>query len=126
MESVFDPLRKKNIPLTPEEGVRQAFISYLHTTGGIPYVRMRSEWPFTYNGRQYRADIIVFDRNLQPEMLVECKAPSVTIDSSVAEQVTRYARELKPKTIVLTNGRTTYAFTLDESGTKYSPAGSLF
>lgn len=126
METVFDPLRKKDVPLTPEEGVRQAFIEYLHVTGGIPLVRMSSEWPFIYNGKRYRADIVVFDRNLRPDILVECKAPSVAIDRTVIEQAIRYARHLKPRIVALTNGKTTYGFILDSSGTNYTPTDCLF
>lgn len=126
METVFDPLRKKDVPLTPEEGVRQAFIEYLHGTGGIPLVRMSSEWPFAYNGKRYRADIVVFDRNLRPDILVECKAPSVAIDRTVIEQAIRYARHLKPRIVALTNGKTTYGFILDSSGTNYTPTDCLF
>ena len=126
MEKIFDPLRRKEVPLTPEEKVRQNFIAYLHDEGGIPLVRMSSEWPFKYNGRLYRADIIVFDRALNPEMLVECKAPSVTLDSSTIEQAVRYARVLRPRTVVITNGDTTYAFNLDPSGTNYLPTDRLF
>ena len=126
MEKVFDPLRRKEVPLTPEEKVRQNFIAYLHNEGGIPFVRMSSEWSFVYNGRRYRADIVVFDRNLNPDILVECKAPSVTIDAAVIEQAIRYARQLKPRIIALTNGKVTYGFVLDPSGTNYTPTGNLF
>ena len=126
MEKIFDPLRRKEVPLTPEEKVRQSFIAYLHDEGGIPFVRMSSEWPFVYNGRRYRADIVVFDRNLNPDILVECKAPSVTIDAAVIEQAIRYARQLKPRIIALTNGKVTYGFARDHSGTNYTPTGNLF
>ncbi len=126
MEKVFDPLRRREVPLTPEEGVRQAFIAYLHETGGIPFIRMSSEWPFIYNGKRYRADIVVFDRSLNPDILVECKAPSVSIDAAVIEQVIRYARHLKPRIIALTNGKVTYGFALDPSGTNYTPTVNLF
>ena len=126
METIFDPLRRKEVPLTPEEKVRQDFISYLNIQGGIPLVRMSSEWAFRYNGRLYRADIVVFGRNLRPETLVECKAPSVPIDSTTIEQAVRYARQLRPGRIVVTNGISTYAFALDDSGTKYLPTDRCF
>ena len=123
MNTVFDPLRKKEVALTPEEGVRQAVIAWLRDTVGIPQVRMQSEWPFKYNGLTFRADIIVFDRNLNPEILVECKAPEVAIDRKVAEQVIRYVRVLKVKHIIITNGAATLFFTLD--GDPYRPTAGL-
>lgn len=113
---VFDPLRRKEVELTPEERVRQAVILWLRDSCGIPFVRMMSEVPFEYNGLQYRADIIVYGRDLSPEILVECKAPSVRIDQPVIEQVVRYTRVLKVKKIVVTNGTTTFFFEQDGNG----------
>lgn len=120
MKTIFDPLRKKEVALTPEEGVRQAVIAWLRDTVGIPQVRMQSEWPFRYNGRTFRADVITFDRNLKPEILVECKAPSVNIDSSVIEQVIRYVRVLEAKNIIVTNGSVTLFFTREGGSYKQS------
>lgn len=101
---VYDPLRRKNVTLTPEEEVRQSVISWLRDTAGVPVTHMESEYPFEYNKRNYRADILVFDRSLSPLMLVECKAPSVTLSTSVIDQVVRYTRVLKVKYILVTNG----------------------
>lgn len=114
---IFDPLRRKEVELTPEERVRQAVIKWLCEKQGISLQRMQSEVAFSYNGLQYRADIIVYDRNLNPEILVECKAPSVKIDRTVINQVVRYTRVLKVRTIIVTNGESTYFFDFD--GEKY-------
>ena len=113
---VFDPLRRKEVELTPEERVRQSVIVWLRDKCAIPQTRMMSEVPFTYNNLQYRADILVYARDLEPEILVECKAPSVKIDNEVIEQVVRYTRVLKVKKIDVTNGTTTFFFEFDGSG----------
>lgn len=118
---IFDPLRRKEVELTPEEKVRQAVIVWLRDSRKIPQVRMMSEVPFEYNSMQYRADILVYDRNLNPEILVECKAPSVRIDRSVIDQVVRYTRVLKVKAIMVTNGATTIFFRKDGDGYVQSP-----
>ena len=123
--TIYDPLRRKHVALTPEEGVRQSVIAWLRDTCGFHETLMQSEWPFTYNGRQYRADIVVFDRQLRPQILVECKAPSVKIDQSVIEQVIRYTRVLKAKKIVVTNGTTTFFFALSPSENRYVPVESI-
>lgn len=125
MSTIFDPLRKKQVALTPEEGVRQAVIAWLRDTVGIPEVRMQSEWSFKYNNLTYRADIVAFDRNLNPEILVECKAPDIAIDATVIEQVIRYVRVLKVKNIVVTNGTATLFFTWDGASYKQSPSLQL-
>lgn len=122
---IFDPLRKKEVELTPEERVRQAVIMWLRDKKGIPLVRMQSEVPFDYNGLKYRADIVVYDRNLNPEILVECKAPSVKIDRDVVDQVVRYTRVLKVKKIMLTNGGTNCFFVLDQDKGGYVQCSDL-
>ena len=69
---------------------------------------MESEYGFLYNRRRYRADVLVFDRTLQPLLLVECKAPGVSLDAAVVEQVLRYTRVLQVRYILVTNGTTTH------------------
>ena len=103
-ETIYDPLRRKQVARTPEEMVRQAVIAWLRDGKGVPETRMESEWGFVYNRRRYRADVVVFDRNLQPLLLVECKAPDVRIDGKVIEQVVRYTRVLPVRYVLITNG----------------------
>ncbi len=105
---IYDPLRKKQVKLTPEEEVRQEIIRWLNETVGAPLTLMASEYGFTYNRRRYRADIVVFDRSLAPLLMVECKAPEVAIDGKVIEQAIRYNRVLRVKYIMVTNGKTSY------------------
>ena len=75
MDTIFDPLRKIDVARTPEEEVRQSVISWLNAEKGIPLVMMASEYAFQYNSMTYRADIVVFGRDMRPLMMVECKAP---------------------------------------------------
>ncbi len=108
MNEIYDPLRRKNVRRTPEEEVRQAAIRYLEESVGVPRQLMVSEYSFTFNGLQYRADVLVYDRSLHPLLLVECKAPSVQLDDAILEQVLRYNRVLQVRYILLTNGKTSY------------------
>jgi len=88
--------------------VRQDTIVWLSKEWEVPLPLMSSEWGFSFNGMQYRADVIVFDRTLQPLMLVECKAPDVPINQMVVDQVIRYNLSLKVKYILITNGKSSY------------------
>ena len=105
-ETIYDPLRRREVALTPEEGVRQKMILWLNGTLGFSLNVMMSEYSFKYNGLQYRADIVVFDKERNIKVLVECKAPSVEIDRDVIEQGIRYNRTLNVKYIFFTNGIT--------------------
>lgn len=109
---VRDPLRRKDVPLTPEERVRQWFISVLHKEAGVPVHMMMSEVGLKYGEgpvkKEFRADIVVFDRRPSPVMVVECKRPDVVLDRNVLEQALRYDMVLDVRYIVITNGGSTF------------------
>ncbi|MBR4661048.1 MAG: type I restriction enzyme HsdR N-terminal domain-containing protein [Bacteroidales bacterium] len=125
MEEIYDPLRRKNVRRTPEEEVRQAAIRYLEENLGVPRQLMVSEHAFTFNSLQYRADILVYDRELRPLLLVECKAPSVHLDEAILEQVLRYNRVLQVRYILLTNGKSSYFCAWDDASGSYRFAESV-
>ena len=102
---VFDPCRKKNVPLTPEEKVRQWFLGILNTVGGIPLTLIGTEVPLNLGDKEFRADILVYTPvSLSPRILVECKRPDVTIDNQVLSQALGYNLLLEAQYVVLTNG----------------------
>ena len=70
---IWDPLRKRNVALTPEERVRQWFIGVLSQKLGVPMHMMMSEVGFRLGGKQLRADVVVYDRQAQPLVVVECR-----------------------------------------------------
>ncbi len=107
---LWDPLRKKSVRNTPEEAVRQWFISVLHEGMKVPEHMMGSEVSFRHGAKDYRADILVYDRAARPLMLVECKRPEVTLDQTVVDQALRYCNELEVKYIAVTNGLKTFLF----------------
>ena len=116
---IYDPLRRKMVARTPEEEVRQAVIAWLRDVKGIPETRMESEWGFLYNRRRYRADIVAFDRELKPQLLVECKAPGVALDRKVIDQVVRYTRVLPVRHILVTNGTETHLLARNDADGSY-------
>ena len=112
---IWDPLRKKEVALTPEERVRQWCIGVLSTQCGVPLHMMMSEAGFKLGSKQFRADLIVYDRKAQPVMVVECKRPEVRIDQAVIDQAVRYNMVLNVKYILVTNGTATYICRKGES-----------
>lgn len=67
-----------------------------------------------FGDKLYRADILVYDKDLKPLVVVECKRPSVAIDAAVVEQSMRYNSVLGVHFIILTNGNLTYLYKLKE------------
>ena len=108
MDKVFDPLRKKEVALTPEERVRQWFISVLHEAMQVPYTMMNSEVSLQLRDKKMRSDIVVFARDLHPMMVVECKRPDVELTREVADQIFRYNYVMDVPFVVATNGQNTY------------------
>ena len=86
---------------------------------------MESEYGFVYNRRRYRADILVFDRQLHPLVLVECKAPGVNLDAKVVEQVVRYTRTLAVRYVLVTNGSVTHLLARRPDGKGYEPLDGM-
>ena len=109
-ERVWDPLRRKEVALTPEERVRQWFIAVLRDELGVPPYEMMSEATLSYGGKAWRADIVVYRRNMTPAMVVECKRPDVELTREVLEQALRYNLVLDVNWIVITNGKKTLVF----------------
>ena len=109
-EHVWDPLRRKEVALTPEERVRQWFISVLGDECGVPAYEMMSEATLSYGGKAWRADIVVYRRDMSPAMVVECKRPDVELTREVLEQALRYNLVLDVNWIVITNGKKTLVF----------------
>ena len=118
-QTIWDPLRKKEVALTPEERVRQWCIGVLNTSLGIPMHMMMSEAGFKLGGKQFRADILVYDRAAKPLAVVECKRPEVELTQEVLDQAVRYNMVLNVKYMIITHGTKTYILKREESGYKF-------
>ena len=108
VRTIWDPLRKKEVALTPEERVRQWCIGVLNSSMGVPNHMMMSEAGFKLGGKQFRADILIYDRSAQPLAVVECKRPEVELTTEVMDQAIRYNMVLNVSYIFITNGTKTY------------------
>lgn len=110
---VFDPIRKKEVALTPEELLRQLVLLYLLEEKKYPSHRIRSEVGIKVNGLSRRCDLVVYDAALQPWLLVECKSPKVALTQATFEQAARYNLMLRAPFLTVTNGLATYCSALD-------------
>ena len=107
-QTIWDPLRKKEVAFTPEERVRQWCIGVLNKNLDVPLHMMMSEAGFKLGGKQFRADILVYDRSAKPLAVVECKRPEVELTQEVLDQAVRYNMVLDVKYMIITNGTKTY------------------
>ena len=107
---IFDMIRKKYIMLTPEEWVRQNFVQYLLQVKNYPATLIALEKEIKLGELKKRFDILVYDSNHQPWMMIECKAPEIKLDEKVLEQVLRYNISVPVEFIVITNGELNFAW----------------
>ena len=115
---VFDAVRKKYLVLTPEEWVRQHFIHFLNSEKKYPFGLMGVEQMVKYNGMQTRADIVLYTTDGNPNMIVECKAPSVKITQDAFNQIAKYNFKLQVDFLVVTNGMQHFCCAMDYENNK--------
>ncbi len=116
---IFDVIRKKFLLLTPEEWVRQHTLLYLTETLRYPISLVNVEKLVNVNGIKKRYDIVVFRPNGSIFLLVECKAPEVTISQQTFDQIAQYNLVLKAENLMVTNGLNHYFCQMDFENQKY-------
>ena len=110
---IFDVVRKKYLLLTPEEWVRQNFIHYLNQEKKYPLGLMGVEQMVKYNSLKTRADIVLYNIDGNPNIIVECKAPEVKITQDTFYQIAKYNSQLKVQHLIVTNGMKHYCCKID-------------
>jgi len=111
--AIWDFVRKKWLQLTPEEYVRQHFIHYLVLHLQYPASRISIEKGLEVVRLSKRSDIVVYNQEGQPTILVECKAPQVRLSKDTLEQASAYNLTLKAKYLCVTNGLEHAFFRID-------------
>lgn len=113
MVKLFDPLRGKYVALTPEEYVRRHFTQWLMDEKHYPSSFMANEVSIDVNGAPRRCDTLVFGLDRKPLVVVEYKAPTVTISQDTFDQIARYNLALKARYLIVSNGMNHYCCVLD-------------
>ncbi len=110
---IFDIFRKKFVILTPEEWVRQNFCKYLVQYKKFPISLIAIEKQIIYNNTKRRFDAVVFNRKMQPLIVIEFKAKSVKIDENVFHQISIYNNIFKAPYLIVSNGLEHYYFNIN-------------
>lgn len=109
-EQIFDPIRKKWLLLTPEEWVRQNFLQYLIQVMNYPATLVAIEKEISMGERKKRFDLLIYNNEHRPWMLIECKSMDITLSQETLQQVLRYHSSIQVSYIVITNGNDCYAW----------------
>jgi hypothetical protein len=131
-ETLYDPIRKKDVPATPEEHVRQATIRFLLDVVKVPEHAITVEFPLGLVDPKSdeRADIVVsnfregasIDR---PWLMVECKAPGEYTWEALQVQLNKYLKVLSPKYVMLSLGDAVRYFALDATTKRFKKIEKL-
>ncbi|HDS08371.1 MAG TPA: type I restriction enzyme HsdR N-terminal domain-containing protein [Bacteroides sp.] len=110
---VLDIFRRRYVPLTPEEEVRQRFARYLVEEKGYPASLILTEHTLKLNRMVRRCDILVHRPAGTPAVLVECKSPTVKISRETFDQAARYNMVFRVRYLMVTNGLKHYCCHID-------------
>ncbi|MFT3902565.1 MAG: type I restriction enzyme HsdR N-terminal domain-containing protein [Niabella sp.] len=113
---IFDRIRKKWLLLQEEEWVRQNWVQYLLQTMDYPQTLIALEKEIRLGELKKRFDILVYDTQLRPWMLIECKAPQVPLSDNTLGQVLRYNITLPAQYLIITNGNHTMGWQKSTTG----------
>ena len=118
--SIFDIIRKKFVILQPEEWVRQHCVHYLITQRNYPKSLINVEKELIINGLKKRYDIVVFNPDGSIFLMVECKAPKITINQATFDQIARYNLKINALYLMVTNGINHYYCQMDFEKEQYT------
>ena len=103
-EQIFCAWRRRWVRLTPEEWVRQQFLHRLVDEQGYPASLIAVEMPIKVGEVQKRCDAVVYNRQMEPLVLIEFKAETVPLTQKTLDQAVTYNRKLGVPYLVLHNG----------------------
>lgn len=131
-DTLYDPVRKKDVPATPEEHVRQATIRYLLDQVKVPEHLIAVEFPLgTIDPKtEDRVDIMVHNFRAgatidKPWLLVECKAPGEYTWPALQQQLNKYLQILTPNYVMLSLGDAVRYFKLDGATKRFEKIETL-
>ena len=116
---IFDIIRKNWYLLTKEEWVRQHCIHFLIFTKKYPKSLINFEKKILINGVRKRYDIVVYSKQKDVIILVECKAYNVNINQDVFDQIAKYNLELKSRYLMISNGLSHFYYTINYELNEY-------
>ena len=117
--TIFDFLRRKYVALTPEEWVRQHFTHYLTTHKGYPKGLMGNEVELHVGEKRLRCDTVLYNKQGQPQMIIEYKAPTIQIQQKTFDQISVYNLLLHVDYLIVSNGLQHYCCKMDYDNQKY-------
>ncbi len=118
--TVLDPIRKKYVRATPEEIVRQLWLIYFLDTLSLNPKLIAVERSIHINGMKRRFDLVIFSNSTEPILLVELKAPEITIHQSAFDQIAQYNMGMQVPYALVSNGQKHYCFQINDEKKEFT------
>ena len=94
--------------------------SFIAVDRSYPAALMANEMSLCIGNKKLRADSVLYNRHLQPRMIMEYKAPTVEITQKVFEQIAAYNLLLHVDYLVVSNGLQHYCCRIDYDKRTYN------
>jgi hypothetical protein len=94
---------------------KAAFYTLLMNKYRYPKVLMKAEGGLKYNKLPKRTDLVIYDRQGKPFIVVECKDTLVQITQATFEQTARYNYVLKAPYLIVVNGLSYHCCYIDHA-----------
>jgi hypothetical protein len=117
--TIWDILRRKYVALTPEEWVRQHFVHYLIEQKGYPQTLLANEVGLQVGEKKLRCDTLLYNKVLEPRVIIEYKAPTIQLQQKVFDQISVYNLLLHVDYLIVSNGLQHYCCRMDYDNQKY-------
>lgn len=122
---LWNPIHRKILKNRPEERVRLRVIEFLLEAGWSRY-RITTEEALKGNARgELRTDLICYNQEFEPRILIECKAENVTVSKKAAEQIARYNRYIQAPYLLLSNGYKDYWYRISRESRSIQPLSGI-
>ena len=118
-QQIFDFLRRKFVALTPEEWVRQHFTHFLVEHKGYPKGLLVNETELRVGEKRLRCDTLLYNKAMQPQMIIEYKAPHIQIQQKTFDQIVVYNLLLHADYLVVSNGLQHFCCQMDYDRRSY-------
>ncbi|HKJ44524.1 MAG TPA: type I restriction enzyme HsdR N-terminal domain-containing protein [Balneolales bacterium] len=112
---LWNPLVKRSFANRPEERVRLRLLDHLLLERNWSPHRITTEHAISINHKEAkkRADIVCFNQDFSPRLLIECKAENISLNESTGQQIARYNSKIKSPYLMLSNGINDHLFSID-------------
>ena len=101
---LWNPVSRTLLRDRPEERIRLRCIEFLRHESFILPAHISTEKSVSARREHGRTDILCYDKELNPLLLIECKSENVPLSLKAAEQSARYNTRIHAPWIMLTNG----------------------